>query len=111
MARTSRAEWEKRVERWQDSGLSAKEFATEIGVTAQSLMLWKWKLRHAEVDLAKPARKQDEGPKFLQLVAAGDAPMTQGPLELLLPSGITLRLHPGFHEPTLLRLVDLLGGR
>jgi hypothetical protein len=42
MAKTTSAEWAKRVERWQDSGLTAKEFAAEL---AGTLAYWKCKLR------------------------------------------------------------------
>jgi hypothetical protein len=37
MARSTRAEWAKRVERWQDSGLTAKEFAAELDISPTSL--------------------------------------------------------------------------
>jgi hypothetical protein len=45
MAKTTSAEWAKRVERWQDSGLTAKEFAAELNVNAGTLAYWKYKLR------------------------------------------------------------------
>jgi len=35
MGRASRAVWAKRVERWGDSGLTAKQFAAEIDVSPQ----------------------------------------------------------------------------
>ena len=44
MDRTSREEWAKRVERWGDSGLTAKEYAAEIGIKAHTLSWWKWRL-------------------------------------------------------------------
>jgi len=31
MAKATRAEWAKRVERWKDRGLTAKEFAAGLG--------------------------------------------------------------------------------
>jgi len=34
--RVSRDEWAKRVERWKDSGLTAKEFASEVGINPRS---------------------------------------------------------------------------
>ena len=43
-ASSSRAEWEKRLERWKDSGLSAEQFAAEIGVNAGTLRQWKYSL-------------------------------------------------------------------
>lgn len=80
MAKASRAEWVKRVERWQGSGLTAKEFAAELAVSPNSLTFWKWKLRRergAQLDASsktlKPVVKAAE-PKFLQLVPTpGDA--------------------------------------
>jgi len=36
--RTSRAEWQKRIERWSDSGLSAEQFAAELGINAGTLL-------------------------------------------------------------------------
>jgi transposase len=119
MARASRAEWAKRVERWKDSGLSAKQFATEIGVSAQSLTFWSWKLRKPEnSDGAPTARRMDTRetrtetqPKFLQLVPAAAVRSAPSVLELVLGQGVVLRVASGFDEPTLLRLVELLGGR
>jgi hypothetical protein len=46
--RASRDEWRTRVERWKDSGLTAKEFAAETGVNAGTLQFWRYKLRRAE---------------------------------------------------------------
>src|SRR6187549_2021033 len=40
--RTSRAEWQKRIERWNDSGLSAEQFAAERGINAGTLRHWKY---------------------------------------------------------------------
>ncbi|SRR5665213_368233 len=40
--RTSRAEWQRRIERWSDSGLSAEQFAAELGINAGTLRHWKY---------------------------------------------------------------------
>jgi hypothetical protein len=119
MARVSRADWVKRVERWSDSGLSAKQFAVEIGVSPQSLTFWKWKLRreagahaHAEESRAKRSKVGTRPTTtFLQLVPS-IATQTQSSsmLELVLPSGLAVRIPPAFDEPTLKRLIALLGG-
>lgn len=45
MAKTDRDEWARRVQRWQDSGLTAREFASETGLKATSLTFWKWPLK------------------------------------------------------------------
>jgi hypothetical protein len=38
--KTSREEWQKRVERWRDSGLTAEQFAGELGINAGTLKFW-----------------------------------------------------------------------
>ena len=43
--RVSREEWAKRVERWRDSGLTAAEFAAELGINPHSLTYWAWTLK------------------------------------------------------------------
>jgi hypothetical protein len=43
--RASREEWRKRVERWKESGLTAKEFAAETGINASTIQFWRYKLK------------------------------------------------------------------
>lgn len=114
MAKASRAEWAKRVERWQDSGLTAKEFAAELAVSPGSLNFWKWKLRRehsiqdgAVANAMKPVAKVE--PKFLQLVPTrGEA---AAPLEVVIRSDIVVRVSAGFDEQTLTRVLRALGVR
>jgi transposase-like protein len=58
-----RAKW---VERWKDSGLTAKEFAAEAGLKASALYYWRSQLSAAarkDSDALKEApRKTREGP-------------------------------------------------
>jgi hypothetical protein len=49
MERASETEWAKGVERWKDSGLTAKEFAAQCGLTASMLSYWQRKLRAGNV--------------------------------------------------------------
>ena len=122
MGRATRQEWAKRIERWQDSGLTAKEFAAEIDVPATSLSYWKWKLRQdarapgaasAEeviTDLPKRRRRSAATPRFLELVERPTdldvAPM----LEVVLCTGVVVRVPSQFDEATLRRVATLLGG-
>jgi hypothetical protein len=41
----TKAEWAKRVERWESSGLSAEKFARREGYKPKQLYWWRWKLR------------------------------------------------------------------
>jgi transposase-like protein len=47
--RASRDEWQKRVDRWKESGLTAKEFASETGINAGTLQFWRYKLKKREL--------------------------------------------------------------
>ena len=118
MAKASRAEWVKRVERWQDSGLTAKEFAAELAVSPNSLTFWKWKLRRergtqddARSKTVKPVVKAAE-PKFLQLVPThGDAVGAAAPLEMVIRGDVVVRVPPGFDDQTLTSVLHALGVR
>ena len=115
MGRSTRQEWAKRIERWQDSGLTAREFAAEIDVPASSLTYWKWKLGqerktsvgHATAPVAQPA----PGPRVLEPVREPRAPeLVATSLEVVLGSGIVVRVPPQFDDVTLRRIVAALGG-
>jgi transposase len=115
MSRTNRAEWAKRVERWKDSGLSAKEYAAETGLKASTLSYWRWRLgsnADRERRKRKAAGKAREAVavaglsgRFVELEAAAPVPAQQPLLELVLSGGLRVRVAAGFDEATLTRLV------
>lgn len=117
MPRASRTEWEKRVQRWKDSGLSAKEYAAETGLNATTLANWHWKLSQpaaaATVDVVEPASKgrmaqvpaQALSPaRFVELRAPA-SDVEAAPLEIVMNGGVRVRVPAGFDEATLIRLV------
>ncbi|OGQ80198.1 MAG: hypothetical protein A2289_13345 [Deltaproteobacteria bacterium RIFOXYA12_FULL_58_15] len=125
MQRASAADWTKRVERWKDSGLTAKEFAAEMGFKASTLTYWSSKLRRAagsngnaqsRVNFAKrwaesPARGSSappaSAPKLVELPVAqvvSLAPM----LELVLQGDVRVRVPADFDEQTLVRLMRVV---
>jgi len=116
MAKASRAEWVKRVERWQDSGLTAKEFAAELAVSPNSLTFWKWKLgreRSTQNDAAKttkPVAKAAE-PKFLQLVPTHSEAVEAASLEVVIGGDVIVRVPRDFDEHTLTRVIRAVGAR
>ncbi len=123
MERESREVWAKRVERLADSGLTLKEFAGEIGVNANTLAGWRWRIHRAKADGEAP-RAQSSSPPFLEIVAApGDegqverieqpassAPVVE-PFELVLGGGYRIRVPVRFDPAALRRLVDALEAR
>jgi transposase-like protein len=121
MARETRETWVKRVERWRDSGLTLKEFAAEIGVNANTLAGWRWRLR------SDGRREPGETPtpvSFVELVpsphgsddvavatpVAAMHPAAE-PFELILGGGTRIRVPVQFDGRALRRLVDALEAR
>ena len=112
MARADRATWAKRVERWKDSGLSAKEFGAEIGVSANSLSWWKWELGRKEQSRPpkRRARRRKTAVSPMTFVEMA-APVRSNLLEVVFPSGILLRVPGAFDAEMLARVVEVLEKR
>jgi len=109
----------KRVERWRDSGLTAKQFAAETGVKPSTLTYWKWKLRapgsEAESAASGAATSMTSdgstavsaAPKFVELDS--DPSTAAVPLEIVVSRRLTLRVPTGFDEGTLVRVLRVCG--
>jgi transposase-like protein len=116
MERERREVWAKRVERWADSGLTAQEFAAEIGVNANTLASWRWRLK--AMSAVRPgATAQSTAPAFVEVVetagvvGAGPVAVKAEPLELVLPSGLRVLVPVHFDAASLRSLVAVLGDR
>jgi len=122
MGRESREVWAKRVERWTDSGLTAKEFAAEVGINAHSLMWWKWRLGAGATAAASgasrpssPRRRRRATPRvapltFVEMPRAEQAGDSDA-LEIVLASSVRIRVRPNFDDATLRRLLEVLDRR
>ena len=112
MARTTRQEWAKRVERWQSSDLTASEFATEIGVNPRTLSYWKWILKN-EVKAQAPKRtKRARKAKvaFTEVMTAAPPPgaLTEpadAGVEIRVQAGWSIRVTSSFDEMALRRVL------
>lgn len=110
MDRESRETWAKRVERWKDSGLTAKEFAAELGINAHSLTWWRWRLS-SPAAASKPrsrVRRVTKEPAPVTFVEV-PAPTAAEALEVVLPSSIRIRVPAAFDAGSLGRLLEVLG--
>lgn len=127
MGHDPREVWAKRVERWSDSGLTAKEFAAETGLNANTLMHWKWRLGAEVRRRQRAARPVVAAAHFVELtppavaetvpavaapVAETSAPATTAaagePLEVVLREGLRIRVPVQFDAGALRRVVAAL---
>lgn len=106
MARSTRADWERRVRRWRRSGLKRDEFAALEGVKPTTLGWWAWALqRNASTALVK----RDA---FVQVTAV-EVPTTivLERIEILLENGRVVRVPAVFDDAHLGRVLDVAGRR
>jgi hypothetical protein len=94
------AQWRARVEAWEASGLSLRQFALKEGLNHQVLCRWKVRLLgYTRV------------PAFASVVVAPSQPSRPGSFELVVGDGLSLRIPADFDEVALARLVSILGRR
>jgi len=102
-AAASRARWTAEVARqvlaaWSASGLSRQEFADKHGIHDQRL--YNWQRRLAETGAGSSVQ-------FRELAAP--AVSLDPRLEVVLPSGVLLRVPPSFDPTAVARLLEVLG--
>jgi hypothetical protein len=96
--------WRERLEKWDASGLSARDFATREGVRRERLFFWKRRLRASSAMAVAGVSFAQVSVKAVAVEPATD------PLEVVTRTGHVIRVRPRFDETTLLRLVSVLGG-
>jgi len=100
-----------------DSGLTAQEFAAEIGVKANTLAHWKWVLTAEMRNDARAVSAVPAGTGFVEVVVpvtrekAPPERSSAEPLEVVLPGGLVVRVPVHFDAASLRRVVDALGSR
>lgn len=105
--RASRDEWRRRVERWKDSGLTAKEFAAEAGINAGTLQFWRYKLGRSV--LGRRRQPRDAGSILSSIVEVRPAVAPQeSRFEIELGNGRRLRVPAAFEPPALKALLAIL---
>jgi hypothetical protein len=111
--RVTRQEWAKRVERWGESGLTANEFASELGINARTLVYWKWRLGKDSARRTTPERaigraRAKEGP--LRLLEVSPVTVGDSRVEIELRNGRKLQVPATFDAEALGRVVRVLEG-
>src|SRR5690242_13525113 len=82
----TRRRWQQRLDRFRKSGVAVADFCEREGISTASFYAWRRRLQH---DPAPPAA---DAPRLVpvRLVTSPAG----APVELLLPSGVVLRLSP-----------------
>jgi transposase len=106
----TRAEWTKRLKRWQSSGLDADQFARREGLEVKQLYWWRWKL-------GSPVSTPSGTPRLLPVrgvepspppVAASTAPPAPAWIDIALPDGGLVRVLPGVDAATLASMLAVV---
>jgi hypothetical protein len=110
---TRRAEWQKRIERWRDSGLSAEQFAAELGINAGTLKYWKYRIGKEATGSVTAQQKPQPSkiPRATSLVEVQATMITSSPFVLELGQDRRLQIPSRFDAPALERLLSLLERR
>jgi hypothetical protein len=107
--RVGRAEWQKRIERWKDSGLSAEQFAAELGINVGTLRYWKYSFDKETRPAVAP--RSAAPAKVADLVEVRPALAPVAAFELELGSDRKLRIPAQFEAAALERLLAVLERR
>lgn len=111
--KATRETWLKRVERWKDSGLSARAFASELGISEPSLKWWKWKLaaEAAGAPIQKRRRVVEPEKPTVTFVEVPQAASRRASIEIVLPSRVRVRVRDEFDASVLERVLGVLEAR
>lgn len=106
--------WAERVRRWGKSGLTAREFAAQLGVNASTLAFWKYKLGKEQRGGRAP-RSALLPVQFVEVTGAvpggHSGAATDERLEVVCTGGRVVRVPRSFDAETLRRLVTVLESR
>ena len=102
MARSTRADSEQRITRWERSGLSRVEFAQQEGVAPRKLSWWRWKLRRKSATTAIVRR-----PRVVELQAIAHGASSSERVEIVLENGRVVRVPSAFDDAALRRVLDV----
>ncbi len=121
MARASNRElWAKRVQRWRDSGLTAREYAAETGLNLSTLTTWSSRLTreartagHAIPDRRTRAGRATTPPRVAPVEfveAVPSAKLSEAAADFELHVGeVRVRVPAAFDASALSRLLGVLG--
>lgn len=108
-----RGEWAERVAGWRRSGLSAKHYASSIGVNAGTLTHWAWRLggERQRRRRAVESSRRSIAPTAGELIEVVSSAGGDDRFELRLENGRRVHVPPRFDAAALHRLLEVLEAR
>ena len=104
--------WRGKLRDQAGSGLSVSAFCRREGISPNSFYRWRRLLAGHDGAIGATNHPPAPPPKNVfvpvSVVGHGPAGFSDASIELILPSGVLLRVRPGFDSATLIRLIDLL---
>jgi hypothetical protein len=97
----TRQRWHERLERFRQSDLTVSAFCESEGMSTASFYTWRRRLQR------EPDPAAADKPRLVPVRLV--APAAASPVELLLPSGVVVRLSPDCDLAWLRQLLPLLG--
>jgi hypothetical protein len=97
----TRHRWQQRLARFRKSGLAVADFCERERISTASFYAWRRRL------LADTAPNTADEPRLVPVRLV--TPRASAPVELLLPSGMVLRLSPEIDLAWLRQLLSVLG--
>jgi len=106
--RRSRAEVERLVCEFEQSGLGRKEFSAARGLSVHTLDAWRRRVAGSGQEIVAVEIVADRGARFGSMQTGGME--RSGPLRVVLAAGLCIEVEPGFDAAELLRLIAALDG-
>lgn len=92
-------QWRRWIRSWRASGLSVRDFCARQRLAQANFYVWRRELQ----------RRDAEQPAFVPVgIVADDVPAGDGRVDVVLRTGRTVRLGPGFDAATLRHVVAVL---
>jgi hypothetical protein len=107
--------WRRTIRDQQRSGLSVRDFCLREGLKDGAFRWWRQELRRRDQgpSIASRGERTEAAPAFLSVRVVDTevvAPRPVPPIEIVLPTGPTIRVSSGFDPRTLGHVLAVLGG-
>jgi len=109
MSRATRSIWTRRVKEWGESGQTAQEYASSIGVSVSTLKQWKYRLDKEQRLQNASDTETITSKNTFSFVELGSRAVFEERFEIEMPSGVKVRVPQTFDPLHLKSIILALG--